>query len=146
MRRIDVTGLGVVPAVGCGVELVWSRLLSGRSGLRALPDWAAILPARVGGLVRDKAEDPQGGFDPELAASPKDQRKMDRFILFALVAAAEAIVQAGWTPADAHASARAATIIATGIGGFPPLLQAGPPPPQPRLPPPAPLPTPPLPP
>ncbi len=124
MRRVVVTGLGVVSPLGCGVELVWSRLLSGRSGLRALPDWAAILPARVGGLVPDKAEDAQGGFDPELAASPKDQRKMDRFILFALVAAAEAIVQAGWTPADAHASARTATIIATGIGGFPAIVEA----------------------
>jgi len=124
MRRIVVTGLGVVSPLGCGVELVWSRLLSGRSGLRALPDWAASLPARVAGLVPDKAEDAQGGFDPELAASPKDQRKMDRFILFALVAAAEAIVQAGWTPADAHASARAATIIATGIGGFPAIVEA----------------------
>jgi len=124
MRRIVVTGLGVVSPLGCGVELVWSRLLSGRSGLRALPDWAAILPARVAGLVPDKAEDTQGGFDPELAASPKDQRKMDRFILFALVAAAEAIVHAGWTPADAHACARTATVIATGIGGFPAIVEA----------------------
>src|SRR5215813_7526105 len=124
MRRIVVTGLGVVSPLGCGVELVWSRLLSGRSGLRALPDWAAILPARVAGLVPDKAEDTQGGFDPELAASPKDQRKMDRFILFALVAAAEAIVHAGWTPADAHACARTATVIATGIGGFPAMVEA----------------------
>ena len=95
MRRVVVTGLGVVSPLGCGVELVWSRLLSGRSGLRALPDWAASLPARVAGLVPGKAEDAQGGFDPELAASLKDQRKMDRFILFALVAAAEAIVQVG---------------------------------------------------
>jgi 3-oxoacyl-[acyl-carrier-protein] synthase II len=124
MRRVVVTGLGAVSPLGCGVELVWSRLLSGQSGLRALPDWAASLPARVAGLVPDKAEDAQGGFDPELAASPKDQRKMDRFILFALVAAAEAIVQAGWAPADAHASARTATIIATGIGGFPAIVEA----------------------
>jgi len=124
MRRIVVTGLGVVSPLGCGVELVWSRLLSGRSGLRALPDWAAILPARVAGLVPDKAEDAQGGFDPELAASPKDHRKMDRFILFALVAAAEAIVHAGWTPANAHACARTATVIATGIGGLPAIVEA----------------------
>jgi 3-oxoacyl-[acyl-carrier-protein] synthase II len=124
MRRVVVTGLGVVSPLGCGVELVWSRLLSGRSGLRALPNWAASLPARVAGLVPDKAEDAQGGFDPELAASAKDQRKMDRFILFALVAAAEAIAQVGWTPPDAHASARTATIIATGIGGFPAIVEA----------------------
>jgi 3-oxoacyl-[acyl-carrier-protein] synthase II len=124
MRKVVVTGLGVVSPLGCGVELVWSRLLSGRSGLRALPGWAASLPARVAGLVPDKGEDAEGGFDPERAASPKDQRKMDRFILFALVAAAEAVVQAGWTPAGAHASARTATIIATGIGGFPAIADA----------------------
>src|SRR5215470_13089214 len=124
MRRIVVTGLGAVSPLGCGVELVWSRLLSGRSGLRGLPDWAASLPARVAGVVPDKADDEQGGFDPELAASAKDQRKMDRFILFALVAAAEAIVHAGWTPADAHACARTATVIATGIGGFPAIVEA----------------------
>ena len=124
MRRVVVTGLGVVSPLGCGIELVWSRLLSGQSGLRALPDWAASLPARVAGLVPDKAADAQGGFDPELAASPKEQRKMDRFILFALIAAAEAIVQAGWTPSDAQASARTATIVATGIGGFPAIVEA----------------------
>src|SRR5262249_48912402 len=124
MRRIVVTGLGVVSPLGCGVELVWSRLLSGRSGLRALPDWAASLPARVAGLVPDRAEDGQGGFPPEPAAPRKAHRKMALFLLSALVAAAEAIVQAGWTPADAHASARAATIIATGIGGFPAIVEA----------------------
>ncbi len=124
MRRIVVTGLGAVSPLGCGVELAWSRLLSGRSGLRALPEWAAPLPAKVAGVVPGKADDLEGGFDPDLAAPPKDQRKMDRFILFALAAAAEAIVQAGWAPADEHAAERTATIIATGIGGFPAIAEA----------------------
>ncbi|MBY6242918.1 beta-ketoacyl-ACP synthase II [Methylosinus sp. Sm6] len=124
MRRVVVTGMGVVSPLGCGVEVAWSRLLAARSGLRALPEWASSLPARIAGLVPGKAEDPQGGFDPDLAASSKDQRKMDRFILFALVAATEAIAQAGWTPADAHAAQRTATIIATGIGGFPAIVES----------------------
>jgi 3-oxoacyl-[acyl-carrier-protein] synthase II len=98
--------------------------LAGRSGLRALPAWAAALPARVAGIVPTKADDPEGGFDPDLGAPPKDQRKMDRFILFALVAAAEAITQAAWTPADAHAMERTATVIASGIGGFPAIVEA----------------------
>jgi 3-oxoacyl-[acyl-carrier-protein] synthase II len=124
MRRIVVTGMGLVSPLGCGVEVSWSRLLAGRSGLRALPAWAAALPARVAGIVPTKADDPEGGFDPDLGASPKDQRKMDRFILFALVAAAEAITQAAWTPADAHAMERTATVIASGIGGFPAIVEA----------------------
>jgi 3-oxoacyl-[acyl-carrier-protein] synthase II len=124
MRRIVVTGLGLVSPLGCGVELAWSRLIAGRSGLSALPDWAASLPAKVAGLVPAKAQDPEGGFDPEKAAPTKDHRKMDRFILFALLAATEAIVQAGWHPADAHAAERTATIIASGIGGFPAMVEA----------------------
>ncbi|WP_119268669.1 beta-ketoacyl-ACP synthase II [Taklimakanibacter deserti] len=124
MRRIVVTGLGLVSPLGCGVELAWSRLIAGRSGLSTLPEWAASLPAKVAGLVPAKTQDPEGGFDPEKAAPVKDHRKMDRFILFALLAAAEAIVQAGWHPADAHEADRTATIIASGIGGFPAMVEA----------------------
>lgn len=124
MRRIVVTGLGTVSPLGCGTELVWSRLLAGQSGLRALPEWAMSLPARVAGQVPDKAGDAEGGFDPDLAAPRKDQKKMDRFILFALLAAAEATAQAGWMPAEARAQERTATVIATGIGGFPAIAEA----------------------
>ncbi|MBN8942578.1 MAG: beta-ketoacyl-ACP synthase II [Rhizobiales bacterium] len=125
MRRIVVTGMGLVSPLGCGVELAWSRLVAGRSGIRALPEAiAAQLPAKIAGNVQGKAEDPEGGFDPDLAASPKDQRKMDRFILFSLLAAAEAITQAGWKPADEHQQERTATIIASGIGGFPAMVEA----------------------
>src|SRR4029078_5743626 len=111
MRRIVVTGLGLVSPLGCGVELAWSRLIAGRSGLAALPEWAATLPAKVAGLVTEKEQDQEGGFDPEKAAPAKDHRKMDRFILFALLAAAEAIVQAGWPPAHPHEADHNATII-----------------------------------
>ncbi|MBR1160269.1 beta-ketoacyl-ACP synthase II [Bradyrhizobium elkanii] len=124
MRRIVVTGLGTVSPLGCGTELVWSRLLAGHSGLTALPEWAAALPARVAGQVPDKAGDAEGGFDPDLAAPRKDQKKMDRFILFALLAATEAVAQAGWMPAEALARERTATVIASGIGGFPAIADA----------------------
>jgi 3-oxoacyl-[acyl-carrier-protein] synthase II len=124
MRRIVVTGMGAVSPLGCGVELSWRRLLAGQSGLRLLPEWSMALPARLAGLVLGKAEDNEGGFDPALAAPPKDQRKMDRFILFALLAAAEAIAQAQWAPQDAAALERTATIIASGIGGFPAIADA----------------------
>ena len=63
-------------------------------------------------------------IDPDVAINRKEQRKMDRFILFAMVAAAEAIAQAGWTPADAQSLERTATVIASGIGGFPAIVDA----------------------
>ncbi|PWB82272.1 MAG: beta-ketoacyl-[acyl-carrier-protein] synthase II [Methylocystaceae bacterium] len=125
MRRIVVTGLGVVSPLGSGAEVAWSRLIAGHSGLRALPaTFAAELQARVAGVVPTKQEDAEGGFDPDLAAPPKDQRKMDRFILFALVAAAEAVAQAGWAPADTHSLERTATVIGSGIGGFPAIVES----------------------
>ena len=124
MRRIVVTGVGLVSPLGCGSELAWSRLLSARSGLAALPEWAAVLPARVAGIVPTKADDADGGFDPDLVIPPKDQRRMDRFILFALAAASEAIAQAAWIPSDAHSMERTATVIASGIGGFPAIVEA----------------------
>ena len=114
----------MVSPLGCGSELAWSRLLAARSGLAALPEWAAALPARVAGIVPTKADDPDGGFDPDLVVAPKDQRRMDRFILFALVATAEAVAQAAWTPSDAHSLERTATVIASGIGGFPAIVEA----------------------
>src|SRR5260370_42668792 len=95
MGRIVVTGMGAVSPLGCSVETNWSRLLAGRSGIRTLPEAiTADLSARGGGEVPDIAVDPEGGFDPDRAAPRKDQRKMDRFILFALMAEEEGVAQA----------------------------------------------------
>src|SRR6202043_1867901 len=82
MRRVVVTGMGMVSPLGCGVELAWRRLLARQSGLRALPEWSSVLPARIAGIVPGRSDDADGGFDPELAALLKERRKMDRFILF----------------------------------------------------------------
>lgn len=118
-RRVVVTGMGLVSPLGSGVEAVWARLLSGRSGLRNLPDdVVADLPAKVGGAVPTLAEDAEAGFDPDRATPPKEQKKMDRFILFAMEAARQAIEQAGWQAQTADAQERTATIIGSGVGGF----------------------------
>ncbi len=125
MRRIVVTGLGVVSPLGCGTETAWARLLAGRSGLSRLPDTIAEnLPAKIAGRVLAKAEDDEAGFDPDRVITPKDQRKMDRFIQFALVAAQEALEQANWHPQSEDEQARTATVIASGIGGFPAIAEA----------------------
>lgn len=124
-RRIVVTGMGVVSPLGCGVELVWQRLLAGQSGLRLLPEaMTADIAARVGGVVPDVQEDERGGFDIDRIVSAKEQRKIDRFIAFALAAAQQALEQARWAPADEAARQRTATVIASGIGGFPAIAAA----------------------
>ena len=118
-RRVVVTGMGLVSPLGSGVEANWQRLLAGRSGVRNLPDEVvADLATRVGGAVPTLAEDAEAGFDPDRATSPKEQKKMDRFILFAMEAARQAIEQAGWQALDANAQERTATIIGSGVGGF----------------------------
>jgi 3-oxoacyl-[acyl-carrier-protein] synthase II len=124
MQDVVVTGLGLVTPLGSGVATNWQRLTAGASGLRRITGFeTGDLPAKVAGIVPDIADDPQG-FDPDSAAPPKDRRKMDRFIQFALAAAAEALGQAGWQPQDDAARARAGCIIATGIGGFPAIAEA----------------------
>lgn len=125
MRRIVVTGMGVVSPLGTGTEAAWARLIAGQSGLRRLPaDLAPDVPAQVAGTVQSKTEDAEAGFDLDAAVPGKDQKKMDRFIQFALAAADEAIAQAKWAPETDAQKDRTATIIATGIGGFPAIAEA----------------------
>jgi len=123
--RIVVTGTGMVSPLGCGSQAVWSRLLAGDSGIRVLP--AALgegTGCSVGGRVPDVEDDPQAGFDPLRVIPAKELKKMDRFIEFALVAAEEALAQAGWQPTDEAQRERTATIIASGIGGFGAIAEA----------------------
>jgi 3-oxoacyl-[acyl-carrier-protein] synthase II len=123
--RIVITGMGIASPLGCGIEPVWQRLLAGKSGLRRLPDaMVSNLPAKVGGVVPTIEEDAEAGLDPDAFVSPKDQRKMDRFILLALAAADEALAQAKWQPATEQQQERTATIIASGVGGFPAIADA----------------------
>lgn len=119
MRRIVITGAGLVSPLGCGTDLVWKRLLDGRSGIRRLPDnLVADLPAQIAGAVPNAEEDTEGGFEPTRVVNAKDEKRMDRFIQFALGAADEAIAQSGWAPKTDAEHDRSATIIGSGIGGF----------------------------
>ncbi|MGY2402809.1 beta-ketoacyl-ACP synthase II [Pseudomonas sp. SDO5271_S396] len=124
-KRIVVTGMGAVTPLGASVESTWQRLLDGQSGIRRLPE-ALIgdLAVSIGGQVQITLQDPQAGFDPDQLLAAKEQRKMDRFILFALAAADEALKQSGWAPDTFEAQERTATIIASGVGGFPAIAEA----------------------
>ena len=124
-KRIVVTGMGAVTPLGCGVEQTWKRLLAGQSGIRRLPEsLVGDLAISIGGQVLDRNQDPEAGFEPDTLIPAKEQRKMDRFILFALAAAKEALEQAGWAPQTASQQERTATIIASGVGGFPAIAEA----------------------
>ncbi|TFW21311.1 beta-ketoacyl synthase N-terminal-like domain-containing protein, partial [Duganella callida] len=116
-KRIVVTGMGIVSPLGSGSETVWQRLLAGQSGVVRLDEQHTLdIPCKIGGVV--------AGFDAALAAEPKDQKKMDRFALFALAAAQEALDQAGWHPDSEDAQRRTATVVASGIGGFGAVVEA----------------------
>ena len=82
------------------------------------------LPSKVVGPVPDLSSDAEAGFDPDLVVARKDQKKMDRFILFALMATEEAVRQAGWTPQDSVSRERTATIVGSAIGGFPAIAKS----------------------
>ncbi len=123
IQRIVVTGLGVVSPLGSGVAPVWKRLIEGQSGLRLLPDeMVPDIDAKVGARVPSREED-EHGFD--FAAVPvKDRKKMDRFIVFGMEAARQAIEQSGWLPETSDERDMTATVIASGIGGFPGIVEA----------------------
>ncbi|WP_224044202.1 beta-ketoacyl-ACP synthase II [Paraburkholderia unamae] len=124
-RRIVVTGMGIVSPLGCEVESVWRRLLNGHSGLAGLPDEVTEgIASKVGGVVPILTPDCPWGFDPALAVEPKDQKKMDRFSLFALSAAQDALNLSGWHPETESARQRTATIVASGVGGFGAIVEA----------------------
>lgn len=123
--RVVITGMGIVSPLGSGLETVWARLLAGTSGIRRLTETqAGEQPAKVAGIVPSLEEDAEAGFNIDPVVSVKDQRKMDRFIQFAMVAADEAIRQANWFPSEAESQERTATIIASGVGGFPAIADA----------------------
>lgn len=125
MRRIVVTGCGLVTPMGRGVEPVWQRLLAGRSGIRRLPDSLATdVAAKIAGVIPNKIEDPEAGYDPAEFVSAKEKLRMDRFIQLAIAAATEAIAQSGWVPSTDEEKNRSATIVASGIGGFHTMMQA----------------------
>ncbi len=118
-KRVVVTGMGIVSPLGCGVSHVWQALLQGKSGISRLnEEIVEDIACKVAGQVPSIEDDPLHGFDPSVAIPSKERKKMDRFIEFAMVAAQEALSQAGWFPEEQAERDRTATVIATGIGGF----------------------------
>ena len=118
MRRVVVTGMGLVTPLGAGVKVNWDRLVAGQSGVRAIQSFdVSDLPARIAGQV-PQGDAASGSFNADDYVSAKDQRKMDRFIVYALAATQQAIDDAGWKPDRDEDKERTGVIIGSGIGGL----------------------------
>ena len=118
MRRVVVTGMGIACPLGLGVENVWKRLVAGESGINAIQSFdTSELTAKIAGQIPlgTRAE---GRLDISEWVPVKDQKKMDRFIHFALVAASEAVEDSGWVPPDEDARCATGVMIGSGIGGL----------------------------
>ena len=118
MRRVVVTALGLITPLGAGVKTVWRRLIDGDSGIRGVRSCdVSDLPCKIAGEV-PTGEGEAGRFVVDSVISPKDQRKTDPFIHFAMGAATEAVADSGWAPRDDAARERTGVMIGSGIGGL----------------------------
>jgi 3-oxoacyl-[acyl-carrier-protein] synthase II len=118
MRRVVVTGLGLVTPLACGVEETWSRLLAGQSGARPITKFKVDdLPARIGCSV-PLGDGTDGTFNADKWVDPKEQRRVDDFIIFGLAAAQQAVTDSGFVPRDEEERCRTGVLIGSGIGGL----------------------------
>lgn len=119
MRRVVVTGMGLVTPLACGVMPTWERILKGESGIRPIKRFdVSDLPARIGGEV-PSLEEQSDGFNPDDYMPKKEQRRVDTFILYGMAAAIQAIEDSGWKPTDEESLQRTGVAIGSGIGGLP---------------------------
>src|SRR3981081_4636468 len=118
MRRVVVTGLGMVTPLGCGVDTTWRRILNGESGARKIATFeVADLSSRIACVV-PRGDGSAGTFNPDQWMEPKDQRKVDDFIIFAMCAARQALDDADWHPETEADKCATGTLIGSGIGGL----------------------------
>ncbi len=117
-RRVVVTGMGIVSPLGLGVEHVWKRLVEGHSGIGAIQSFDVTdLACKIAGQVPAGVR-AEGGLTLGEWIPVKDQKKMDRFIHLALVAATEAVEDSGWLPQDDEGQEATGVMIGSGIGGL----------------------------
>ncbi len=118
MKRVVVTGMGLVTPLGSGVKAIWERLLNSESGIRAIQSFDVTdLPAKIAGEV-PSGNSGDGLFNVDEWVSTKDQRRMDKFIVYGVAAAIQAVEDAGWTPTDEQSLLRTGVSIGSGIGGL----------------------------
>ena len=118
MRRVVITGLGLVTPIGCGVEESWRNLLAGKSGARRIEEFdASDLSCQIANFVPRGAGN-EGKFNPDDWMEPKEQRKVDDFIIYAVAAADQALADAGWKADTQEKQETTGVLFGSGIGGL----------------------------
>jgi 3-oxoacyl-[acyl-carrier-protein] synthase II len=124
MRRVVVTGLGMVTPLACGVEQTWSRILEGKSGARKVTHFNVDdMPAKIAANV-PRGDGSDGTFNPDQWVDAKEQRRVDDFIIFGLTAAQQAFTDSGLVLDTEEKKCRAGVLIGSGIGGLPGIAEA----------------------
>ncbi|MEE4120565.1 MAG: beta-ketoacyl synthase N-terminal-like domain-containing protein, partial [Paracoccaceae bacterium] len=118
MRRVVVTGLGLVSPLATGVAETWERLLAGHSAGRTISKFDASHLATTYACEVLYGDGSEGSFNPDDWMAPKERRKVDDFILYAVAAAEQAVRDAEWTPEDDESRERTGVMIGSGIGGL----------------------------
>ncbi len=119
MRRVVVTGMGIVSPLGCGVEKNWTKLIASQSGISKVTRFeVSDFTSQIAGLVPYKSEGHADGFSADDTMPPKEQKKVDTFILYGMMAADEAVADSGWNPQTDEERERTGVMIGSGIGGL----------------------------
>jgi 3-oxoacyl-[acyl-carrier-protein] synthase II len=118
MRRVVVTGIGMLTPLGCGVEVTWQRLLNGESGARRIEHFEVSDIAAKIACVIPRGDGSNGTYNPDRWMEPKEQRKVDEFIVFAQCAAHQALDDANWHPSHYEDQVATGVLIGSGIGGI----------------------------
>jgi 3-oxoacyl-[acyl-carrier-protein] synthase II len=118
MRRVVITGLGMVTPLACGVEETWARLIAGQSGAGLIKRFDTSNVVTQYACEVPLGDGSDGTFNPDDWMEPKDQRKVDDFILYGMAAAVQAVRDSGWEPATDEDRYRTGVMIGSGIGGL----------------------------
>ena len=124
MRRVVVTGMGMVTPLACGVEETWARLLDGQSGAGPITRFDASDVVTKYACEIPFGDGSNGSFNPDDWMEPKDRRKVDDFILYGMAAAAQAVEDSGWVPRTDEERERTGVMIGSGIGGLTTIAEA----------------------
>jgi 3-oxoacyl-[acyl-carrier-protein] synthase II len=118
MRRVVITGLGMVSPLGCGAETTWERLLAGQTATKRVESFdVSDLSCQVACQI-PRGDGSNGTYNPNDWMEPKEQRKVDDFIIYAMSAATQALAHAGWKPTAYEDQIRSGVLIGSGIGGL----------------------------